>query len=197
MELKRVKTSLLGAMGAMVAVSLIGASSASAANWDPQNTPLTATQVGAGTFTFAGGASWSCASADMTLTAVGDLAQTTSFNPIAFGSCVVQPGNLAAGITAIGTWSFTATSTTTVSLTVSSGSGAVIVLHVGALGCDVTIPSPVNIPNNEWNAATHTLTINGAASFPVHASTALCAGSVGTTATWDAKLALPSNVVIT
>jgi hypothetical protein len=191
--MKSVKTL---ALGAAVALSLFGASSASAANWDPQNTVVTGQQEGHGTLTGSGGGRVTCSGGDIALSAVGDLAMNTNTPPISFSGCTESILGTGVVVTTFGTWSFTATSTTSVDASITSSTGVVATIHFPSLGCDVTVPSPVNIPNNTWNNTTHTLSISNATAFTVSAG-GLCAGPVGTSARLDANFVLPSNVIIT
>jgi hypothetical protein len=173
------------ALGAVVGLSLVGVSSASAANWDPQNTNVTATQEGSGVLTGSAGATVTCSNGSTTLRAVGAVATTTTTtNPVAFTNCVASIGG-AATVTTFGDWAFTATSTTNVNVTASSGTGVVATIHIPGLGCDVTVTSPTTINSNTWNNANHTLSTNSTASFPVE-STGLCALGVGTSARLNA-----------
>jgi hypothetical protein len=195
--MKRVKTL---ALGAVVALSLIGASSASAANWDPQNTHLAATQQGISAFTFDGGDHFTCSTGDLKLSALGAAAEAVTpgpEGPVTFGGCTESVFFHAVTVTTFGTWRFTAASTTSVHLLATSTTGSVALIHYPDFACTVRVPSPLTIANNTWNNATHILTINSTASFPVHASTADCAAAVGTTARLDARYLFPNNVTIT
>lgn len=174
--------------GAALALSLVGASSASAANWDPQNTAVTATQEGAGKLTVASGLSISCASSDLSLSASANIAMASS--GISFSSCL-DPLGSALSFTTFGTWNFVATDTTNVDIQVlgpgAGGTGSVITIHMPTLGCDIHIPGPINIPNNDWNNSSHTLHVNSTFMFPIVATTESCHTLVGTTATLDAN----------
>ena len=171
------------AMGAAVALALVGASSASAANWDPQNTNVTAVQEGTGALTAPNG-TVSCTAADTTLRASGATATAiTTTNPVAFTGC--NGGFLgAATVTTFGTWSFTATSTTSVDVSAVNPSGPVATIHFPSAGCDITVPSPVNITGSTWNNATHTLHI-GSSSFALSGSGN--SGLAGTSGVMDAN----------
>ncbi|MET0602498.1 MAG: hypothetical protein ABW167_10945 [Baekduia sp.] len=185
------------ALGAVVALSLGAASSASAAvPWDPQNTNVTGTSSNS-VLTDSNGNTVTCTSASTTLRAVGDLATAQgAHNPVAYSNCSnsLIPG--ATSVTTFGTWTFTATSTTSVDArAVRDPSGAVAVISL-PLGCTITVDGPVSIPNNGWNNATHQLEINSSVSFPVTQS-ATCFGIVGATARLSGTFTLPSSVIIT
>jgi hypothetical protein len=183
-------------LGVVLALSLVGASSASAANWDPQNTTFTGTQEGHGAFTLAGGGNLTCTSGDIALRAIGAVAMNANIPPMSINGCTESILGTTATVTTFGTWNFIATSTTSVDATFHSSTGVVATFHFPGLGCDATVPSPVNIPNNTWNNTTHTLTINSAVIIPIHAA-GLCASVVGTSMRWDANLLFSSNVIIT
>lgn len=187
------------AMGAALALSLVGASSASAANWDPAGTNVTATQESPnGKLTVAGGLAVTCTGGDATLNASTNVAMTVG--ALGFTGCT-DPLGTAASVTTFGTWNFVATDTTNVDANVlgpgAGGTGSVATIHLPILGCTITVQGPVNIANNDWNNTNHTLTINGAAKFPIIPSTESCQTLVGTTGSIDASYQLPSTVIIT
>jgi hypothetical protein len=185
--MKSVKTL---AMGAVVALSLVGVSSASAANWDPQNTNVGATQEGHGILTTTGGSSLTCSTGTTILRAVGAVASTTAaHNPVAIGGCSSSLGG-ASSVTTFGTWTFTAVSTTNVHILAHNSAGPnVAVISIPGLGCSINVPSPVTIPNNTWSNANHTLHINNAAEFGLSGS-GLCAAA-GTGGFLDANFVVP------
>lgn len=192
------------ACGAVLAGSLLGASSASAANWDPQNTIVTGTSSNS-FLRDANGNTVSCTAADARVEATGAVARITgatgaTTNPVAYSGCTNSITNGATTVTTFGTWTFTATSTTLVDAVATpispGGNVAVITIPVPLFGhCTITVPGPVNIPNNDWNNATHQLTINNTVSFPIHPEGA-CIG-VATSGTLNGTFTLPSNVIIT
>jgi hypothetical protein len=171
------------AMGAAAVLSLIGASSASAANWDPQNTNVTATQEGSGTLT-AGSASVTCSAGSTTLRASGAVATTVgTVNPVNFTSCV-GPSGQPATVTTFGDWHFIANSTTSVTVTATptASNNKVATIHIGGFfNCDLTITGHQALPNNVWSNANRTLSVNGPVS-NIENSGGLCAlaGSSGT-----------------
>lgn len=183
------------ATGAVLTISLIGVSSASAANWDPQNTAVTAIQEGVGMVTLGNDFSVRCGAGDISFTAPGAAAAIAmAINPAKFPSCT-DPLGLNASVTTFGTWNFVATSTTNVDISITGATVATI--HMPGFGCDISMPGPINIPGNAWNNSAHTLTITNTISFPVLPSTETCATVFGTTGRIDASYQLPSSVIIT
>ena len=181
--MKRVKDL---AMGAAAALSLAGVSSASAANWDPQNTNVTMTQEGASTIVFSGGAALTCVSGDTVVRATGAaLTTVTTPNPLTLVNChspILGPVT----VTTFGQVRFTATSTTSVDATWTSATGTVSTLHFPNLACDITVPSPVSIPNNAWNNTNHTLAFNSTVSIPMVTTGVFC-NTLGTSLTLNAN----------
>lgn len=177
----------------------IGVSSASAANWDPVGTEVTATGVGSSSLT--AGAAVTCSSIDARLAVTAgqpDLATTTHgiHNPVAFTNCTSFAGP--ATVTTFGTWEFTAINTTTVTgaATPATAGGPVAQITFHNLpACTISIGG-ADIPNNTWSNATRNLTINNAAVFPV-TSTAGCLGVVQNTGTLDGVFNLPVGSQIT
>jgi hypothetical protein len=187
--MKSVKTL---AMGAVVALSLVGASSASAANWDPQNTNVTASQEGTGTLT--ANAPVTCTSGHTTLRAVGAVATAiTTTNPVAFTGCSAGFLGGPATVTTFGDWTFTATSTSNVTVRATSSTGPVAIIHLPQLACSITVPSPVHISNNTWSNTNHTLGINNAGTFGIvgHGN----CGIAGTSASLDANFVAPTATI--
>ncbi|HEX5925829.1 MAG TPA: hypothetical protein VFY45_18490 [Baekduia sp.] len=181
------------AVGAALALPLLGASPAVAANWDPQGTTLSVTQVGVATWTSDTGSSVACAHGATTLSATGAVAMnTTVTNPVQYSNCT-STGNAATALT-FGTWSFTATSTTSVDLTVTSGSGIVGTFDAPITGCHIVYPS-FFIANNTWNNATHTLTINSTAALTWHATNIFCRPIYGTSYRWTATYSIPGATI--
>lgn len=180
-------------IGLVLAASLMGATSASAGDWHPQNAVLTATQVGAATFT-AGTVTITCSKVDAQVLAVDDRFQAGGMvPPIAFSSCLDSFALTASTVTTTGTWGFTATSTTAVDITADAGTPGVSVIDF-TLGapplpvCTITVPGPLRIPLSLWSNVSSRLTFNPAVSFAITKS-GFCPG-VGNTATVDLTLDL-------
>ena len=187
------------AAGAVLAASLVGASSASAATWDPQNTFVTGTSVGNTIFEDSNGNMVSCAAGDVRVHASGDRAVATGpDNPISWSSCTNSSLGGSTTLTTTGTWTFTATSQTNVDITALPGlGGAVADLSFSALpGCSIKMTGPVNIPNNTWSNATHRLTLNPTATLELDQS-ATCLGLFGTTGKFTSTFSFPANMTIT
>jgi hypothetical protein len=183
-------------LGLVLAASLVGVSSASAANWDPPNTTLTATQVGTGVLTDNNGTTISCGTGSAGLIASGDAAHTESHhNPVIFSSCSNSIGLSPTNVTTTGTWRFTATSTTSVDITATNPTGPNVADITIAGFCTVSVPGPVHITGT-WNNTTHQLTTNSANTFPISPN-AGCLGAVGSSARLATTFQLPSNVIIT
>jgi hypothetical protein len=186
--------------GAALVASFVGASSASAANWDPQGVELTATSTTA-SLTDASGNTVHCNTADALIRATGDLATTTPIaNPVAFGGGCSSPlGANTATVTTFGTWEFTAVNTTTVNAsatgTGAGGTGPVADINIGGI-CTVTVDGPATINGNTWNNATHQLTINNAATFTLTPS-AGCFGLISSPGRLDGTFTLPASAIIT
>jgi hypothetical protein len=150
------------AMGAAAVLSLIGASSASAANWDPPNTNVPATQDGTGVLN--AGLGISCTGGDATLRAGSASAVATTVgtvNPVNFTNCT-GPGGLPVNVTTFGDWHFIATSTTAVDITATptASNNKVATIHVPLAGCDITISGHQAL-SGVWNNANHSLAISG------------------------------------
>lgn len=167
----------------------VGVSSASAANWDPINTEVTATNSGTSSLT--AGASVTCENVDTRLTASSGsptVASTTNIhNPVAFSNCTSFAGP--ATVTTSGSWQFTAIDTTTVTGAAVGATVATITFH-NLAGCTITIGG-ADIPNNVWSNTTHNLTINNNATFPV-SSTAGCLGVVQPVGKLDGVFNVPA-----
>jgi hypothetical protein len=147
------------AMGAAAVLSLIGASSASAANWDPPNTNVPATQEGSGTLS--AGLPITCTAGSTTLRSTGNAVATTvgTVNPVNFSGCT-GPLGVAATVTTFGDWHFIANSTTSVSVTATPTASNNKVATIHLLGCDITISGHQAL-SGTWSNANHTLAING------------------------------------
>ena len=188
-------------IGAALALSLVGASSASAATWDPQNSIVTGTAVGTTTLDDSSGNTVSCSVGDVRIHAFGDRAVATGPNdPVNWSSCTASfLGGLAATVTTTGTWTFTATSQTSVDITALPGTGGSVAdINIPVLGqnCSIKVTGPVSIPGNTWSNATHRLTVNPAGTFELDQSAA-CLGLVGSTGRLTSTFSFPANVVIT
>jgi hypothetical protein len=155
---------------ASMLMAMIGAGSASAANFDPANTNLPAH----GTLTLdaiPSGAQVHCTFTANIRSAGGDHASTVNAagDPAGptFDSCTATIpglGNSAATVVATsgtaGAWTLTATSTTSVDVI-----GNATITAAGGL-CTISAMN-AGVANNAWNNTTHTLTTNTAATFPV------------------------------
>ncbi len=173
-----------------------GVSSAAAANWDPVNTTLHGSQVGTGRLTTNTGGVWACTAATTDLRAASatpSVASTVSTtNPVAISGCTAN--GFASTMTTHGTWDFTATSTTNVNITArpTVAGGAVWTWNIPALGCSLVI-NEITIAGNTWNNINKTLTLNGAASFPLVANTEACGTFIGTSATYEGTFNIPGE----
>lgn len=190
--MKHVKT--LG-LGAALVLSLLGTPPAWAANWDPQGTTFVATQVGLATWTDDTGAFLAtCANGSASLSASGAVAMTTSAtNPIQFTNCTA--GGTPISVTTLGTWSFTATSTTTVDLTADNGANGVGTMIAPFSGCHLDWEGPLQIANNIWSNAAHTLTFNSTANTPWHATNLVCTWLHRTTARPKVTFSFPTATI--
>jgi hypothetical protein len=142
--------------GVVLALSLIGVSSAMAANWHPQNANITATQEGTGYLDSPSG-SLDCIAGSTVLRASGAVATTVdTINQIAFSACNGLGG--ATTVTTFGDWHFIATSTTAVDIiaTPTASTNKVATIHIPSFGCDLTITGTIHIPGNTWSNANHT-----------------------------------------
>jgi hypothetical protein len=184
-------------LGLVLAASLVGVSSASAANWDP-TTPVTGTQVGSSTLT-AGTSQVTCPTGHTTLTASGDLARASgTTNPVAFGgACTNSFGLSPTTVTTTGEWTFTAVDTTNVTAVATPNTVGGNVAEINIAGvCTITVPGPVTIPNNDWSNTTHRLVVNNTRTFDLRTDGILCP-TLPTTGTLNATFQLPSTVIIT
>lgn len=144
--------------GAVVALSLVGVSSASAANWDPPNTNVPATQEGSGTLS--AGLPITCTAGSTTLRASGAVATTTStVNPVNFSGCT-GPLGVGATVTTFGDWHFIANSTTSVRVTATPTASNNKVATIHLPGCDITISGHQAL-SGTWSNANHTLAVTG------------------------------------
>lgn len=175
----------------------VGASSASAANWDPVGTELTASMVGSGTFATNSGATFNCSNATTRLAATAGQPSvlTTTHgitNPIAITGCTSL--GFPATMTTFGTWEYGATSTTAVdvSATPVTAGGLIATMVIPAAGCNVAIDGPAVLGANTWNNATASLTANGATSFPITAGPGEnCATVFGTSGSLSTSFTVP------
>lgn len=167
---------------ASMAMALVGASSASAATWDPQNTVV----HGHGVLTLNAGASVTC-TVTTNVKATGDRATTTNAAGAdagpTFSGCTNSLGLSPTTVTSSSAWVATATSTSSVDVTNGNA-----VINIGGV-CTVTA-SNVSVPNNAWSNATHTLTPNSGVSFPLTRS-GFCLG-VNATGTMSGSITFPA-----
>jgi hypothetical protein len=186
--------------GVALVASLVGGSSASAANWDPQGVELTATSANT-SITDASGSTLHCNTADALVRATGDLATTTPIaNPVAFGGGCSSPlGANTATVTTFGTWEFTATNTTTVNAsatgTGAGGTGPVMDINIGGF-CTITVDGPATINGNAWSNTTHQLTINHTATIAMTTNPG-CLGLYVSPLRLDGTFTLPGSAIIT
>jgi hypothetical protein len=174
-------------------VASAGASTATAATWDPVNSNISTTNVGSLTFT-AGGASYTCNTVTLTLRAASGTASVAvaqgTHNPVAFSNCTSFLGS--ATVTTTGTWQFTANSTT--SVTMAAVGATVLQMRFHAVpSCTINIPG-FDLPNNTWSNSTHQLTLNSTATFAV-TSTAGCLGAVGSTGSFSSTFSAPTATI--
>jgi hypothetical protein len=171
----------------LMLVAMVGASSASAANWDPANTTLTAH----GTLTLdAGALSVTCTYNSGAFTTGNDVLFTTAAGsdtagPPIFSACAANNGAPATAVATAGhagAWSLTATSTTLVDVTNGNAT-----INVASGACIITAMS-VALPGNTWNNATATLTPNGALTIPISESGPSCTGATTANMTGDVKI---------
>lgn len=189
---------MLGTAAAAASMLLaLGVGSASAANFDPPNTNIPAH----GVLTLDGipsGAQVHCTFTGTIRSAGGDHASTvnSSGDPAGptFDNCVATVpglGNVAATAVATsgtaGAWTMTATSTTTVDVTGNA------TISIGGGLCTISAMNAA-VPNNTWNQATHTLTANGASTFPIVSSgSILC--PTDTTARMTGSVTVPLGTI--
>lgn len=168
---------------ASMVMALVGASSASAATWDPQGTVV----HGHGTLTLrSGSASVEC-TVTLNVKATGDLAQTTNAAGTlagpTFSNCSNNLGASPTVVTSSASWTATATSATAVDVTNGNA-----VINIGSGLCTITVTG-ASVPGNTWANATHTLTANSTPTFPLSTS-GFCLG-VGTTGTMAGSVVFP------
>lgn len=145
-------------------LSVIGASSASAANWDPLGVERTGELEGGAKFTTNAGVAATCAAGSTRLTpssAPSDRVTTTAgiANPIALNLCTYNGFN--ASVTTFGTWELTATNTVLLDLTATGtgagGTGPVVGINLTTFGgftCSFTIDGPMTVPGTWTNVTT-------------------------------------------
>lgn len=155
-------------------MAMTGAGSASAANWDPANTTLTAH----GTLTLdQGTGSVTCTYHSSVRSTGNDVAFTANSAgaaaPPTFSSCSTNLG-ASAHVTSSSAWNITANSTTTA--TVSNGNAVITLTAFGADICTITA-SGVTV-DATWSNATSTLTPS-AQTFNVTQSGSVCPGGTG------------------
>lgn len=186
----------------VAALAAMGASSTSAANWDPLNTTFTATPEGQwDALTTDSGLAVICLSSDLGLRVAGTSPATAStiaaHNPVAFGSCVAL-GTFPTDVTTFGTWHFTATDTTDVDIRATpDASGRVATFSITTIGCGISIDGPVNLGPNDWNNSTQTLRVNPSSTFPLTAYSTgavpleTCQTAIGTTGSMNVRYRIP------
>jgi hypothetical protein len=163
---------------ASMLMALVGVGSASAANWDPANTTLTA--HGTLVLHAASGLSVTCTYHSGVRSAGGADAFTTATGgttpaPPTFSGCTSSLGTPT--VTADQPWTVTATSTTAVDVT----GNATITVHIPPFpDCKITA-TDVSLAST-WSNATSTVT-PGTGSFPISEVGALCPGDTSATMT--------------
>jgi hypothetical protein len=169
MRMKRFVTAIVAAS---MVLALVGASSASAASWDPQGTVV----HGHGDWTLHFGSMTLTCTVDLNVKATGAVAQTTNAAGGLAGptfSCTNSLGINPTIVTSGASWTATATSTTTVDVTKGNA-----LINIGNDACTITADN-VTVAGNTWNNAAHTLTANSTPTFPV-TRTGFCPGTVAT-----------------
>jgi hypothetical protein len=178
-------------------VAAVGASSASASNWDPVNTTFHGSQVGTGRLHLSSGAEFVCTrgDTDLRVAAVTPSVASTStvvvLNPIQWSNCTGL--GFTATVTTHGAWIFTGVSTTNVSLTArpTTAGGSVLTASVPVVGCSVTL-GETTIAGNTWNNTSKFLTLNSASTFPVSPSSEACGTLLGTSGNLESTLFFPA-----
>jgi hypothetical protein len=195
--MRKIKMMGLAAIAAASLTASAGVSAASAANWDPQNTNITATNVGNTVLDDNAGHHITCTTSSTTLNAIGSVAMAiTTTNPVSFTNCSNDVIGGTTTVSTAGTWSFHANSTTNVTATAANGTSPVATITLGGGICTISVSGPVDIPNNSWTNSAHQLHINSTSPLKLTQSGG-CFGVVGTTATLTATYQLPASVIIT
>jgi hypothetical protein len=188
----KIKSFGLAAVAAATMMAMAWAGSASAANWDPANTTLTAHGT-LGLDLSPSGVSLTCTFHSGVRSTGNDLAVTTNAagDPAGptFSACTTSLPSVAVGIAATpgtaGAWNLTATSTTAVDVT--NENFTITVTSGGVAVCTVSLMN-VSVAGNTWSNATSTLTPT-ATSFPIVETGVLCPGD--TTARFTGSIAIP------
>jgi hypothetical protein len=169
------------AVATLAATAAFGATSASAANWDPVNT----TVAGSGGLTLTTNTlgSVTC-TITINMRSTGNDVSTSTAPPV-FDNC---SSNIANPTTVSSTTNWTATATTTTAVDVT---GAATITIGGGL-CVITASAAV--ANNTWSNSTHALTANASASFPI-TEHGFCDG--GTSGHMGGTVTFPSSAIIT
>jgi hypothetical protein len=180
---------------ALTLAAMVGASGASAANWDPAN--VTVPISGTMTLTTSTGGTAMCSLTNTFVrSAGGDLAVTTDsagtprgpqWTACMNGIAPILSTTITSTTGTAGAWSMTATSTTSVDLT-----GVNLTVALASL-CTISAMN-VSIASNTWSNTTHTLTFNSTATFPIVES-GICDG--GTTGRISGTFSFPSSAVVT
>jgi hypothetical protein len=154
---------------ASMLMALVGASSASAANWDPQGPVF----HGHWTLTLHFGPATVTCTVTLDIKATAALAQTTNAGGTlagpTFNSCSNSLGISPTVATSSASWTATATSTTAVDVTKGNA-----FINIGNGVCTITMDN-VSVPGNTWSNAAHTLTANSTPTFPI-TTTGFCPG---------------------
>jgi hypothetical protein len=191
------KTLFATAVIALV-VALSSVSSASAFQWTPPNTAVTATGAGNTVFKTAHGQQWTCTNFAWSAKTAGPEVVGT-LGPAITGCSNSFIGGTTA-ITNSGRWSLTATSTSTATLvadTSPSGGTVMSTSFGGFLGCSpITVKGPLKLTNQAWNNVTHQLTISPATPLTLHTPSGVCTEIFGSTITMSGTIAFPSSVTI-
>jgi hypothetical protein len=181
-------------MAAMALVmAMAGVSSASAAQWSPQNTNVLG--VSAGTVKLrAIGVEAVCTSVQMKGKTTGSAIAGSGATAFLPSNCSTSAGPLV--VTSAGNWSVNALSTTTASLSgdTSPSGGTLLTLEWPSMGCTATVKGPINATGLQWSNATHQLTLPKGTSVPVSGK-GLCAGFFGTSLEVEGKFSYPTLTV--
>lgn len=165
------KTFGTAVVAASMVMALTGASTASAANWDPPGTVV----HGHGTLTLTSGTFTLTCTTDLNVRATGALAQTTNAAGTLAGptfGCTNSLGT-ATVMTSSASWTATATSTTSVDVITENA-----LINIGSGACTITWDN-VSVGGNTWSNPTHTLTSNSSVAFPI-TRTGFCFGTAAT-----------------
>jgi hypothetical protein len=175
-------------------VASVGASSASAANWNPVNTTLHGSQVGAFRMTTNLGGVISCGAGTTDLranSATPSVASTTAAsNPLQFSGCTAL--GFAATVTTHGVWDFTAVNTTTINVTArpSVAGGFVATITTLVPACTVRMDT-TSISSTTWHIALGFFTWGHTTTTPITTTTEACGTLFGTSVTFDGTLSFP------